>query len=122
MRDVQTHGWIGLSGLRVERASLGVYPEERDHPRLVIVDVSVWAPITAPARVDALKATVDYDALAHLIREVSRSRHINLLETLAESIASAALEQLPITAIRLRVQKPHIGDGATAFVEIERRA
>ena len=114
------HGWIRLANLQVDGARLGVYPTEHNQPRAVIVDVALWVPTAPAANTDQLTDTIDYDAIAAVVRDVCTSRHFNLLESLSEALATALLERFAVERITLEVQKPGVSAGATATISIER--
>src|SRR5512145_3312206 len=112
---------IALLGLELE-ASIGVYPHEKGVAQRLIVDVEMELSLWRVADRDALDATVDYDEVAEICREVVRSRHHNLIETVAEKIAVRLVELDPrIGQVTVRVEKPTAVPGArTVRVEITR--
>jgi dihydroneopterin aldolase len=66
---------------------------------------------------------VDYESITLRIRAIVARGHINLAETLAETIAEACLDDARVKCARIRVEKLHAVPGAeSAGVEIERRA
>jgi dihydroneopterin aldolase len=78
--------------------------------------------LSAPAK-DDLSRVVDYEAVAARVRDIVTSGHVRLLETLAERIAEACLEDQRVRIIRVRVEKLDIfADVAAVGIEIERRA
>jgi dihydroneopterin aldolase len=86
---------ITLEGLFVQ-AGIGVYPHEHG-------------------------ASVDYDALARLCREVARSQHHDLIETVAEKIADRVLALPRVARVRVRVEKPGaVPDARAVAVELTR--
>jgi dihydroneopterin aldolase len=78
--------------------------------------------LPAPARED-LHRVVDYEAVATRVRAIASAGHVRLLETLAERIAEACLEDGRVRSVRVRVEKLDIfPDMASVGIEIERRA
>ena len=76
----------------------------------------------APAK-DDLSRVVDYEAVADRVRGIVSAGHVRLVETLAERLAEACLEDARIRAVHVRVEKLDIfADTASVGVEIERRA
>jgi dihydroneopterin aldolase len=74
-----------------------------------------------PAR-DDLSRVVDYEAVADRVRAIVRSGHVRLVETLAERLAEACMEDVRVRIVRIRVEKLDIfEDTASVGVEIERR-
>jgi len=112
---------IALIGLELE-AGIGVYPHEKGVAQRLIVDVEMEISLWQVSQRDALDATIDYDEVAEICREVVRSQHHNLIETVAEKIAVRVVElDLRIGQVTVRVEKPTAVPGArTVRVEITR--
>ena len=110
-------------------ANIGVHPyEERGQQRIrVNVDLGVRddgaRPLSrAAVGRDELSRVVDYEAVARRIRSIVAAGHVRLVETLAERIAEACLEDARVELARVRVEKLDVfADAASAGVEIERR-
>ena len=111
---------IVLSGIRVQ-ARHGVSDEERSHPQEFEMELSCSTDARAAARDDEITRTVDYVHLRDVAVAVATGSSFRLLETLAERIASAILDELHPSWVRVRVTKlrPE-GVGVPASVEIER--
>ena len=72
---------------------------------------------------DDLSNVVCYERIANAVRDVVSRRHIKLLETLAEEIATICLADARVRSVRARVEKLDIlPDVASVGVEIERFA
>jgi dihydroneopterin aldolase len=70
---------------------------------------------------DDLDNVVCYEQVADDIRQLVESRHIKLVETLAEKIAGVCLTDSRIRSVRVRVEKLDVfSDIASVGVEIER--
>jgi len=109
-------------------ARIGVHAhEERGSQRIRInVDLGVrddGARVSrAPVGRDELSRVVDYEVLANRVRAIVAAGHVRLVETLAERIAEACLEDARVDLARVRVEKLDVfADAASAGVEIERR-
>jgi dihydroneopterin aldolase len=110
-------------------ASIGIYPHEhRERQRIRInIDLGVAddgaRPLTrAAVGRDELPRVVDYEAVANTVRGIVAAGHVRLVETLAERIAEACLEDSRVELARIRVEKLDVfADAASAGVEIERR-
>jgi dihydroneopterin aldolase len=64
---------------------------------------------------------VDYGVIEGKIRAILAEGHLNLIETLAERIASTCFEDARVKTARVRVEKLHALSAAeSAGVEIER--
>ena len=103
----------------------GVHDREKVEPQRFEVDVEIGLDLEAAGRSDDLAGTVDYGGLYDWVRTVVEGPPLDLLETLAEHIARAALElDRRIEAVTVRVRKPDVRLGGpldSAGVEISRR-
>jgi dihydroneopterin aldolase len=103
-------------------AQIGVHGHERTKHQPVRINLDLAVADSRPLG-DRLDRVVDYEAIALRIRALVAKGHINMAETLAESIADACLEDERVRCVRVRVEKLHAVAGAeSAGVEIERRA
>jgi dihydroneopterin aldolase len=94
---------VRITGITVN-AIHGVYEAEQHTPQLFVVDV-VAVLVRAPER-DDLTLTVDYADLAGRIEGVLRGPSVQLIETLAERVASLCLAHPLIEAVEITVHKP----------------
>jgi len=78
---------------------------ERDHPQWFVADVELRLDVAAVARVDRLDAAVDYTSIASAARRVITEKSFELVETLADTIASEVLA-LGGDSVRVKVSKP----------------
>jgi (5-formylfuran-3-yl)methyl phosphate synthase len=99
--------------------SIGAYRHERGLPQRVRFDVV--ADVPPPTAGDDIGGVFSYDVILDTIRALAENRHVNLVETLAEEIAARLLEQGPIAAVTVRVEKLDVAP-AVVGVEITRRA
>jgi dihydroneopterin aldolase len=101
-------------------AQIGVYHHEvgKVQPVRINVDLAVEDLIDLD---DDLRKVVDYGVIEAKIRAILAEGHLNLVETLAERIASACFEDSRVRTARVRVEKLHALSAAeSAGVEIER--
>lgn len=113
---------IALIGLELP-ARIGVYSHEKGVEQRLVLDVELEVEgLSKAAELDTLEATIDYDQVAEICREVVRSGHHQLIETVAEKIAERVVElDLRIGQVTVRVEKPGAVAGArTVRVEITR--
>lgn len=96
---------IVLHGLR-GRGLHGVYPRERTEGQTFIVDVALGVDTRAAAAGDDLSATADYGAVAEKIVALIEGEPVNLIETLAERIATACLAEPAVREVEVTVHKP----------------
>jgi dihydroneopterin aldolase len=103
----------------------GVLPEERALGQRFVVDVTMECDTAAAGASDDLTQTVDYASVYDVVLGVVTGPARNLIEAVAEEIASAVLRSQPrLLAVTVRVAKPDVrlGDSvrASAAVEIRR--
>ncbi|HEU5127491.1 MAG TPA: dihydroneopterin aldolase [Glycomyces sp.] len=96
---------ITLSGLRVHGRH-GVFDHEREAGQDFIVDVALAVPTAEAAATDDLERTVDYGALADTLADIVSGEPCNLIETLAERLAAACLEDRRVRRATVTVHKP----------------
>lgn len=100
---------------------IGVHRHEKEGLQRVRInlDLSVRegeAPVN-----DALDEVVCYEDIATGVRSIVSAGHINLVETLAERLASFCLQDGRVAAARIRVEKLDVfPDAASAGIEILR--
>jgi dihydroneopterin aldolase len=100
---------IELRGLEI-RGCHGVLEHERETGQPFLYDVELELP---EPRADELEETVDYRAVAELVRELSDERRFQLLESLAAAVADGLLERFgKVERVRVRVRKPEVDPGA----------
>lgn len=109
---------IALEGVRVV-ACHGVLPHEKVEPQPFVADVSLEIDLHAAGASDDLARTVSYADVAQQTEAILAGPPVDLIETLAERIAAAALAHPPVTAVEVVVHKPHAPAGVT-FEDPER--
>lgn len=96
---------IVLTGLRV-RANHGVFDFERADGQDFVVDVTAWLDLSAAAAGDDLGATVHYGELAEEVVAAVERDPVDLIETVAERVATTVLAHEPVDAVEVTVHKP----------------
>jgi dihydroneopterin aldolase len=110
-------------------AAIGVYAQEHGRTQRIRVNVDLGVTDDGArglSRVsvgrDDLARVVDYAAVAETVRKIVGAGHVQLVETLAERLAEACLDDPRVQLARVRVEKLDVlPDGASAGVEVERR-
>ena len=96
---------ITLTGLRAT-AHHGVFEHERVDGQEFVIDVSVWLDSRGAAASDDLAQTVHYGVLAEEVVAAVESDPVDLIETVAERIASVALAHPAVRRTRVTLHKP----------------
>jgi dihydroneopterin aldolase len=118
IRDLVLNAWIG-----VHAHERGAPQRVRINLDLAVADDGAGDNISRPAvGRDELSRVVDYEAIVKNVRAMVMAGHVQLIETLAERLAEACLNDPRIRVIRVRVEKLDVfADAAAAGVEVERR-
>ena len=96
---------IAIHGIRVQ-GHHGVLRTERETGQVFLADVVVHVQTRAAAAGDDLARTVNYSDLADKVADVLGGDPAELLETVAEHIAKAALSFDGVDCVDVRVHKP----------------
>jgi len=96
---------IVLRGVRA-RGHHGVYDVERAEGQDFVVDVTLHLPLRDAAASDDVADTVHYGELADAVVAIVGGEPVNLIETLAERIATAALRDERVHMVEVTVHKP----------------
>jgi dihydroneopterin aldolase len=84
----------------------GADEEERARGQMFLYDVRLE--VADAARSDRLADTVDYVAVAELVKDVSDGKQYHLLEALSSAVADAIIERFSVERVRVRVRKPAV--------------
>ncbi|MBV8195087.1 MAG: dihydroneopterin aldolase [Candidatus Dormibacteraeota bacterium] len=97
---------------------------ERELGSRIYVDVEIGADLSIAGSSDRLEDTLDYVRCFDIVRRVVEEGQHRLLETVAERVASALLQQPRARRVRVRVAKqpPIAGVIARTAVVVERGA
>lgn len=97
---------ILLTGLTVFGRH-GVYAHERENGQEFTVDLRLRVALSDAAASDSVTDTVHYGELAEAVAAIIAGDSVNLIETLAERIAAAALAFPRVQSVVVTVHKPH---------------
>lgn len=102
----------------------GVFDEEKETGQSFLVSARLYLDLRPSSMSDDLLETVSYDEVAHTIEQVVTGEKWNLIEAVAESVASEILlKYTKIRSVQVRVDKPEAPIGLpfdTVSVTIER--
>lgn len=94
-------------------ALIGIFPHELDTPQPLRVNVDLAVRDSAPDGHASITDIVRYDNVAGQVKAIIAAGHVRLMETLAERIAQACLEDKRVLAVRVVLEK------LEAFAEAE---
>ncbi|TXG58109.1 hypothetical protein EZV62_015938 [Acer yangbiense] len=99
----------------------GVNPEERKLGQKFLIDIDAWMDLRLAGKTDNISDTVSYTDIYRISKEILEGQPQNLLESVAQLIASATLAKFPqISAVRVKVGKPHVAvHGALDYLGVE---
>jgi len=97
---------IVLTGLRAT-GHHGVLEHERADGQLFLIDVTVHLSLHEAASSDDLDDTVHYGVLAEQVVEAVESDPVDLIETVAERVATVALGFSRVDSVDVTVHKPN---------------
>ncbi|XVE75845.1 hypothetical protein DITRI_Ditri12bG0124100 [Diplodiscus trichospermus] len=99
----------------------GVKPEEKKLGQKFMIDVDAWMDLRKAGKSDLLSDTVSYTDIYRIAKEVVEGQSQNLLESVAQLIASTVLSKHPqISAVRVKVGKPHVAvHGTLDYLGVE---
>lgn len=84
----------------------GVLDQERRAGQPFFVDTTLYRDLSAAAGSDDLSQTVNYAEVAETVKAVLVGDSVNLIETLAGTIARDILDRFPVDAVEVTVHKP----------------
>ncbi len=99
---------------------IGIAEKERSRKQDVIVDVVIFHDLRKAGITDDLSNTVSYSEVKSKISDLVSGGEFNLLESLAERIASLLLKDFAIRRVQVRVRKKKYSKSPLIGVEIVR--
>tara|TARA_B100001059_G_C17774859_1_gene550626 strand:+ start:898 stop:1269 length:372 start_codon:yes stop_codon:yes gene_type:complete len=111
---------IFLNELKVDTI-IGIFEWERNILQTVIIDLEMSADIAKAAASDEVIDALNYKSVAKRVQGFVEKSSFQLVETLAEHIASIILDEFSVIWVKVRVNKPGAILGSRGVgVEIER--
>ena len=99
--------WLRLGRIQAY-GHLGVTQKERELGQRIEADVELAYAPTPRRRPDVLDDAMDYEEVHRLVREQIEMSRCRLLETLAEELALALLQEFDTPRVRVHVRKLHV--------------
>lgn len=101
---------VFVRGLTLE-AGIGIHDHELGRLQRLVIDVTLEL---APAPVERLGDTVNYETVAAAARAIVAEGHVGLVETFAQRLATACLADPHVRRCTVRIEKPGALEGAAA--------
>ena len=98
---------VFLEGMRFY-AFHGVHAEERVLGQRFLVDVEVKIDLRTAGEHDDLSQTISYSTIYNHVREIVEGPPRQLIEAVAEEIATVLLDRYPIHEVVVTVRKPEV--------------
>ena len=111
--------WIHIEQLEIF-AHIGVPEEERSTPQRLTVSISFWPYYEQRQTTDRIDNTVDYSIVAEETKKFVRDQSTNLIETLADRLATHLLKTFRIQKITLELRKFPLEDAKHVSVTVTR--
>lgn len=113
---------IFIEGLKVF-CNVGIYDYEKQKDQPLLIDCTIYYDNKKAGLTDNYDSVIDYAKLCAEIESLLQSEHIDLVETVAEKIATLVLGKYHVEKIEVKVNKPEAVPNAKAIgVKIERFA
>lgn len=102
-------------------ASIGIHDHERVAPQRVRFNLDLAVREGGATALEGLDEVVCYEKISDGVRQIVDSGHVNLVERLAEDVATMCLRDPRVVSVRVKVEKLDImADAESVGVEIER--
>lgn len=96
---------IELKGIEVV-ARHGVLEHEKQEPQVFRIDLTLYLDLSNAGTSDDLADTVDYGKLAQVAHDLVQGESHDLIESVAQQIATAVLDEPLVDRVRVTVHKP----------------
>ncbi|AUH73698.1 dihydroneopterin aldolase [Legionella sainthelensi] len=109
---------LNIKALKVS-TKIGVYEWEQRINQHLLIDINIDTDFSACG--EDLTKTIDYEALCERVTLHVESKSFQLIETVANEVATLIQEQFKITHLTIGVSKPHAIKNAENIQVIVRR-
>lgn len=101
--------------------SAGIYDHEKASKQRVIINITLDVECNANKTLSSIDDVVSYEDVTNEVRNIALAKHYDLLEELAELIASNCLTHKHVHKTHIRIEKPDIiADVCTVGIAITR--
>lgn len=102
---------VYIRDLRIETI-IGIFDWEREVRQVVSLDLEMAADIRPAAISDDIRDALDYKTISKRVTQLVRDSESQLIESLAELVASVVMQEFAVPWLRLRISKPGALRGA----------
>ncbi|MBU6235016.1 MAG: dihydroneopterin aldolase [Alphaproteobacteria bacterium] len=99
---------------------IGIYEQDKKETCALIINLTADVQLPENWVADRYENVVCYARLRQMVLDVTGQGHLNLVETLAETIAARCFEWPQVSAVTVRVEKASIFPDCIPGVEIAR--
>ncbi|HCH69637.1 MAG TPA: dihydroneopterin aldolase [Colwellia sp.] len=111
---------VFIKGLHIQ-TTIGFFQWEKEIKQTLVIDVAMAWDTANAAKNDELAKTLDYAEISIAIETFANENPVDLIETLAERMATFLMSKFHIPWLQLKIGKPGaVHNAATVGVEIER--
>lgn len=111
---------VYIEGLSIQ-TTIGFYAWEKEIKQTLVIDLVMGWDTSKAAENDELAKTLNYAEISTAIETFANANPVDLIETLAERIATFLMTSYQIPWLRVKVGKPGaVHNTITVGVEIER--
>jgi len=111
---------VFIKGLSIQ-TTIGFFQWEKEIKQTLVIDLAMGWDTAKAALNDELTKTLDYADISVAVEKFANDNPVDLIETLAERLASYLMTQYHIPWLKLSIGKPGaVHNAQTVGVEIER--
>jgi len=103
---------VFIKNLEID-AIIGIYDFERTTKQKVVFDIEMWWDVAKAAKSENIDDALNYKTLSDQLKDYVGKSQFQLIETLAEEVASIIIGQYAVESVKLTLHKPDALDGAT---------
>ena len=101
---------------------IGVPEKERSTPQRLTVSITLWPKQDSRDLGDQIDKTVNYSAVAEEAKSFARDQSVNLIETLADRLATYLLRNFAVRKITVELRKFVLPDAKHVSITVTRNA
>ena len=88
------------------RCILGIFPEEREKPQEILLNIVLWADLRNAGESDSIGDTVDYKRVRQQVLALVEASSCFLVERLAREVARVCLDAPHVARVTVTLDKP----------------